>query len=120
MIGSAGRGLAAGTVGAGGRGTLPALREAAAFADGAQWLGAPRRGETRLTLNYARALVRKTAAYVFPGPVTFRVPPAPGQDAARRRGPKPPWPRRSGGPTSAPSTPCSAPRRRCSATPPSR
>ena len=56
--------------------------EAAAFADGAQWLGPPRRGEIRLTLNYARALVRKTAAYVFPGPVTFRVPPAPGQDAA--------------------------------------
>lgn len=51
--------------------------EAAAFADGAQWLGAPRRGESRLTLNYARALLRKTAAYVFPAPVTFRVPPGP-------------------------------------------
>jgi hypothetical protein len=48
--------------------------EALAFCDGAQWLGRPRRGETRLTFNYARAVVRKTAAYVFPAPVTFTVP----------------------------------------------
>ena len=50
--------------------------EALAFRDGAQWLGRPRRGETRLTFNYARAVVRKTAAYVFPAPVTFTVPAA--------------------------------------------
>ena len=48
--------------------------EAIAFYDGAQWLGRPRRGETRLTFNYARVLVRKTAAYVYPSPVTFTVP----------------------------------------------
>jgi hypothetical protein len=54
--------------------------EAAAFVDGAQWLGRPRRGETRLTFNYARVVVRKTAAYVYPAPVTFTVPPQ-GDDA---------------------------------------
>jgi hypothetical protein len=48
--------------------------EALDFLEGAQWLGRPRRGETRLTFNYARAVVRKTAAYVFPAPVTFTVP----------------------------------------------
>jgi hypothetical protein len=48
--------------------------EALAFCEGAQWLGRPRRGETRLTFNYARAVVRKTAAYVYPAPVTFTVP----------------------------------------------
>jgi hypothetical protein len=48
--------------------------EALAFVDGAQWLGRPRRGDTRLTVNYARAVVRKTAAYVFPAPVTFTIP----------------------------------------------
>lgn len=50
--------------------------EAMAFADGAQWQGRPRRGETRLTANYARALVRKVASYVFPAPVTFAVDPS--------------------------------------------
>jgi hypothetical protein len=48
--------------------------EARDFCEGAQWLGRPRRGETRLTFNYARSVVRKTAAYVFPAPVTFTVP----------------------------------------------
>lgn len=47
--------------------------EALEFFEGAQWLGRPRRGETRLTFNYARAVVRKTAAYVFPAPATFSV-----------------------------------------------
>ncbi|MFN8594014.1 MAG: phage portal protein [Thermomicrobiales bacterium] len=50
--------------------------EAIAFVDGAQWLGRQRRGETRLTFNYARVMVRKTAAYVFPAPVTFTIPAA--------------------------------------------
>jgi hypothetical protein len=50
--------------------------EATAFLDGGQWLGRPRRGETRLTFNYARVVVHKTAAYVFPAPVTFTVPAA--------------------------------------------
>src|SRR5215207_6507077 len=48
--------------------------EARAFYDGAQWLGRRRRGEIRLTVNYARALVRKIASYVFSAPVTFSVP----------------------------------------------
>jgi hypothetical protein len=48
--------------------------EALAFYRGEQWLGRPRRGETRLTFNYARALVRKVAAYIFPTPATFTVP----------------------------------------------
>lgn len=54
--------------------------EALDFFEGAQWLGRPRRGETRLTFNYARTVVRKTAAYVFPAAVTFTVPPE-GDDA---------------------------------------
>jgi hypothetical protein len=48
--------------------------EALAFYEGGQWLGRSRRGETRLTFNYARAVVRKTAAYVYPAPVTFTIP----------------------------------------------
>jgi len=44
---------------------------ALAFYQGAQWTEPARRGETRLVLNYARTLVRKTASYVFPGPVSF-------------------------------------------------
>ena len=55
--------------------------EALAFYEGAQWLGRPRRSEARLTFNYARAVVRKTAAYVFPAPATFTVP-AHGDEAA--------------------------------------
>ena len=48
--------------------------DALAFYEGGQWLGKQRRGEARLTFNYARALVRKVASYVFPAPVTFSVP----------------------------------------------
>ncbi|HET7095628.1 MAG TPA: hypothetical protein VFI22_19205, partial [Thermomicrobiales bacterium] len=48
--------------------------EALAFFDGEQWTGRARRGETRLTFNYARALIRKIAAYVFPAAVAFNVP----------------------------------------------
>jgi hypothetical protein len=43
------------------------------FASGNQWPDRARRGEQRLTFNYARALLRKTASYVFPAPVTFGV-----------------------------------------------
>ncbi|HEV2529177.1 MAG TPA: phage portal protein [Thermomicrobiales bacterium] len=50
-------------------------REALAFYDGDQWSGRPARAEHRLTINYARALVRKVASYLFPAPVTFAVPP---------------------------------------------
>ncbi|MGH2533195.1 MAG: phage portal protein [Thermomicrobiales bacterium] len=56
--------------------------EAIVFYEGDQWLARRRRGETRLTVNYARALIRKVASYVFPAPATFSVLGTP--DAARR------------------------------------
>jgi hypothetical protein len=52
---------------------LARYAEMLAFYEGAQWVGRRQRGETRLTFNYARTLVRKVASYVFPGPVTFSV-----------------------------------------------
>jgi hypothetical protein len=58
--------------------------EALAFYEGEQWLGKRRRGEARLTFNYARTLVRKVASYVFPAPVTFSVV-SQGDDAAANR-----------------------------------
>ncbi len=53
--------------------------EAIAFHEGDQWTTRRQRGETRLTMNYARSLVRKVASYVFPEPVTFSAP-APGRE----------------------------------------
>jgi hypothetical protein len=53
---------------------LARYREYREFYEGAQWLGRPRRGERRLTINYARALVRKVVSYALPGPVGFSVP----------------------------------------------
>jgi hypothetical protein len=44
------------------------------FYEGLQWDRRARAGETRLTINYARALVRKVASYVFAEPVIHRVP----------------------------------------------
>lgn len=52
---------------------LALYREWQAFYDGEQWLGRRMRGETRLTFNYARALIRKIASYVYAGPVRFSV-----------------------------------------------
>ncbi len=43
------------------------------FYAGEQWTGRRRAGETRLTFNYARTLVQKSASYLFPRPVTFNV-----------------------------------------------
>jgi hypothetical protein len=56
--------------------------EALDFYEGGQWLGKRRQGETRLTFNYARALMRKVASYVFAGPVTFSVTPQGDDDSA--------------------------------------
>ena len=42
---------------------------------------APLRGESRLTFNYARALTRKIASYVYSGPVRFSVLPNSADDA---------------------------------------
>ncbi|MCA9880633.1 MAG: phage portal protein, partial [Thermomicrobiales bacterium] len=71
-----------GSLGPADRARFARYAEARAFADGAQWVGRPRRGETRLTFNYARAVVRKTAAYVFPAPAAFSVTPGEAGEAA--------------------------------------
>ncbi|GBD19270.1 hypothetical protein HRbin27_01776 [bacterium HR27] len=49
-------------------------RESLAFWEGRQWPDRPRPGETRLTLNYARALVRKVTSVLFSRPVRYSVP----------------------------------------------
>ena len=59
--------------------------EALGFYAGSQWQGRAQRGEVRLTVNYARALVRKVASYVFAGPVTFSVPADPRLSEAANR-----------------------------------
>jgi hypothetical protein len=48
-------------------------RKYLAFYEGEQWDERRRAGERRLTVNYARALVRKSASYLMPRPVTFDV-----------------------------------------------
>jgi hypothetical protein len=53
---------------------LSRYRELRDFYDGTQWLGKPRRGETRVVVNYGRALVRKVVSYALPDPVGFEVP----------------------------------------------
>jgi hypothetical protein len=55
------------------------------FYEGRQWDRRARAGETRLTVNYARALVRKVASYVFAEPVTFQVPDDAGGSHEQRR-----------------------------------
>lgn len=49
-------------------------QEYLAFWEGRQWQGKPRPGETRLTVNYARALVRKVVSVLFSRPVRYSVP----------------------------------------------
>src|SRR5262245_16341700 len=66
---------------------LARYRELRDFYDGGQWLGRPRRGEKRLVVNYARALVRKVVSYVLPSRVGFAVPvPALEAEGGRREG----------------------------------
>ena len=55
------------------------------FYEGRQWTGRPLPGERRLTVNYARALVRKAVSYLFPEPVTFAVLPEGHDEAAGGR-----------------------------------
>jgi hypothetical protein len=62
-----------GTLGTDDRTRFARYRHFRDFANGNQWPDRARRGEQRLTFNYARALLRKTASYVFPAPVTFNV-----------------------------------------------
>ncbi|MEJ7762383.1 MAG: phage portal protein [Thermomicrobiales bacterium] len=56
------------------RARLANYAEVLAFYRGEQWPGRRQRGETRLTFNYARTLLRKVSSYVFSGPVSFSVP----------------------------------------------
>src|SRR5215203_6060933 len=56
------------------RARMNRYRELRDFYDGTQWLGKARRGEKRLVVNYARALVRKVVSYALPDPVGFEVP----------------------------------------------
>lgn len=58
-------------------------RDLLAFYQGEQWAGRPRGGETRLTFNYARVLVRKTISYLMPRPVTFNAIAGDGASAAQ-------------------------------------
>ncbi len=48
-------------------------RKYLAFYEGDQWDERRRAGERRLTVNYARALARKSASYLMPRPVTFDI-----------------------------------------------
>jgi hypothetical protein len=54
---------------------LARYQELRDFYDGVQWMGRPRRSETRLVFNYARVLVRKIVSYALPARVGFSVPP---------------------------------------------
>lgn len=55
------------------------------FFEGDQWQGRALPNERRLTVNYARALVRKTVSYLFPAPVGLTVYPHPESDATAAR-----------------------------------
>lgn len=57
-------------------------REYLAFWEGRQWNERARPGETRLTLNYARALVRKVTSVLFSRPVRYSVPASPAAERA--------------------------------------
>lgn len=54
---------------------LARYRDYLDFYEGRQWSGRPLPGERRLTVNYARVLVRKLVSYIFPEPVSFSVVP---------------------------------------------
>jgi len=62
-------------------GRLRAYRENLEFYQGRQWLEAQRRRERRLTLNYARTVIEKTASYTMSG-LSFVVDPEDGSEAA--------------------------------------
>ncbi|MEZ4565216.1 MAG: phage portal protein [Thermomicrobiales bacterium] len=56
------------------RGRLARYKERREFYEGGQWLGRPRRRQAQLTVNYARALVRKVVSYALPDSVGFTAP----------------------------------------------
>jgi hypothetical protein len=64
----------AGTLTAADEARFAAYASTLAFFQGQQWPERARRGQpAQLVFNYARTLIRKTASYVFPAPVTFTV-----------------------------------------------
>ncbi|MCC6382669.1 MAG: hypothetical protein IT304_09160, partial [Dehalococcoidia bacterium] len=58
-------------------------RDNLAFYNGSQWTGRARRGERRLTFNYARAFVDKVTSYLFTG-MSVQVEARDGETAAGR------------------------------------
>ncbi|MBI3979650.1 MAG: phage portal protein [Chloroflexi bacterium] len=66
------------------RGRLAKYRENLNFYEGKQWSGTPRRRERRLTINYARTLIEKTASYLL-ADLAFATIPADGSPAAKDR-----------------------------------
>lgn len=62
---------------------LRAYRDNLAFYQGVQWVGSARRGERRLTFNYAKALVEKVTSYLLEG-AAIQVEAADGDTAAGR------------------------------------
>lgn len=66
------------------RARLARYEETTAFFAGDQWTQRRKPGETRLTLNYARALLRKIGSYVFPAEPRFAIPVEGDQHIANR------------------------------------
>jgi hypothetical protein len=66
-------------------GRLRAYRENLDFYQGRQWADPARRRERRLTLNYAKAVIEKTASYTMSG-LSFVVDPEDGSEEAAARG----------------------------------
>src|SRR2546428_7339711 len=65
-------------------GRLRAYRENLEFYQGRQWADPTRRRERRLTLNYAKAVIEKTASYTMSG-LSFVVDPEDGSAEAAAR-----------------------------------
>lgn len=63
---------------------MRAYRENLDFYRGLQWPGAARRGERRLTFNYARVLVEKLTSYMMSGFSVAIEPEEPGEEAEAR------------------------------------
>ncbi len=59
-------------------------RENLDFYNGIQWLGNPRRGERRITFNYAKAFVEKVTSYLMSG-LNFAVDPSDDSQEAKER-----------------------------------
>ena len=63
---------------------LKGYKELLDFYHGQHWEGYARRGEKRLTFNYAKVIIDKITSYLMPG-ITFTVEPALDSDEARAR-----------------------------------